>query len=238
MPSSVSEVIPCMIETIQKIKPTSILDIGVGFGKWGFLLREYLELWGGKDSILSKSKNFSWALKIDGIEVYKEYIKDLQRLIYNKIFIGNVLQVIDQIDNYDLLIMADVLEHFEKKEGTILLEKMFTRSNKAILITTPIVFWPQEALYNNSNECHKSIWANTDFKNYKNVYFGYTKISKIILITKTKLKFKLPNVDPIGSIVKNLIGLYQSRNVNKYGLHGINNGLFLKLYSYKRSFSN
>ena len=30
------------------LKPFSILDIGSGFGKYGVLCREYLELWDGR----------------------------------------------------------------------------------------------------------------------------------------------------------------------------------------------
>jgi hypothetical protein len=214
------------------------MDIGVGFGKWGFLLREYLEIWNGNNSLLSDKERYSWSLLIDGIEVYEKYIKNLQKIIYDNIFIGDVLQIINGINNYDLFIISDVIEHFEKEQGKELIKRTFNKTNKALLITTPIVFMPQNALYNNPNEHHKSIWSVKDFMEYRYVYFGYTKISQIILLSKTQLKIKLPNINPIKSFIKRFIGHKQSNNINKYGLPGIDRGLFLKLYSYKKRILN
>jgi len=58
------------IELIRKINPESILDIGVGFGRWGFLFREFLEIW--------DDENYSgkWKRKIDGVEIFPDYIKE------------------------------------------------------------------------------------------------------------------------------------------------------------------
>jgi len=47
MPTSNWQNISYNIDLIRKIKPQSILDVGVGFGRWGILLREFLELWEG-----------------------------------------------------------------------------------------------------------------------------------------------------------------------------------------------
>ncbi len=33
-----------MIDWLVELQPRSVLDIGVGFGKWGFLAREYLDV--------------------------------------------------------------------------------------------------------------------------------------------------------------------------------------------------
>ena len=45
MGSSAVELITPIVSLVQAAEPTSVLDIGVGFGKWGFLLREYIEVW-------------------------------------------------------------------------------------------------------------------------------------------------------------------------------------------------
>ena len=36
------------MDIIIALKPFSVLDIGSGFGKYGVLCREYLELWDGR----------------------------------------------------------------------------------------------------------------------------------------------------------------------------------------------
>jgi hypothetical protein len=69
MPSSSWKHISKTIEQIWDISPTSVLDIGIGFGKWGFLLREYLEVCQGR---YQKSE---WCIKIDGIEIFEPYIQ-------------------------------------------------------------------------------------------------------------------------------------------------------------------
>jgi ubiquinone/menaquinone biosynthesis C-methylase UbiE len=45
MPTSYLNNIPDIITAIKSQNPKSILDVGCGFGKYGFLIREYLELW-------------------------------------------------------------------------------------------------------------------------------------------------------------------------------------------------
>ena len=44
MPSSRPNTIPTVIHLVRQIKPKSILDVGVGFGKWGHLFREYTDI--------------------------------------------------------------------------------------------------------------------------------------------------------------------------------------------------
>ena len=44
MPSSRPNTIPTVINLLRQLKPQSILDVGVGFGKWGHLFREYTDI--------------------------------------------------------------------------------------------------------------------------------------------------------------------------------------------------
>ena len=36
------------VEWLRAINPSSVLDVGAGFGRWGFLIREFLEVWIGR----------------------------------------------------------------------------------------------------------------------------------------------------------------------------------------------
>ncbi|MBW2991727.1 glycosyltransferase family 1 protein, partial [Candidatus Woesearchaeota archaeon] len=84
MPTSSPHQINEIMGEIMELDPSSILDIGVGFGKYGFLCREYLELWD-----YNNKRYGEWKREIDGIEVYEDYITDIQRKVYNNIFIGD-----------------------------------------------------------------------------------------------------------------------------------------------------
>ena len=57
MPSSQYYHISKIMEMIISLNPKSVLDIGSGFGKFGVLCREYLELWDGRQKYDFKKKN-------------------------------------------------------------------------------------------------------------------------------------------------------------------------------------
>ena len=67
------------IGLVRKLNPASILDVGAGFGRWGILFREFLEIWdGGK-------YDGKWERTIDAVEIYKPYINEYHRHFYNNI---------------------------------------------------------------------------------------------------------------------------------------------------------
>jgi 2-polyprenyl-3-methyl-5-hydroxy-6-metoxy-1,4-benzoquinol methylase len=94
------------------VKPSSILDIGLGNGKMGFIARDFLDVMLGE-----KHRREDWKIKIDGIEIFSDYIQEHQRAIYNEIYLGDALEVIDALGSYDLIILGDVLEHFQKEKA-------------------------------------------------------------------------------------------------------------------------
>ncbi|NQT33005.1 MAG: class I SAM-dependent methyltransferase [Candidatus Omnitrophica bacterium] len=146
-------------ELIERIRPRSVLDVGCGFGRWGFLSREYLDIWKGR------THEDKWETRIDAVEVFEPYIKPSHRYIYDDIFIGNVLDVLPDLANYDLIIIGDMLEHLEKSQGKKLLELVQQKANKAVLLTVPLGdSWPQEERDENEWEGHKSAWKVNEFK--------------------------------------------------------------------------
>ena len=90
MPSSSPVSIAYMIGLMRKItkKPKNILDIGIGFGKWGFLIREYYEI---RNKRINKKE---WKVRIEGIEVVPKYISKIQKIIYDKIIQKDVFSVL------------------------------------------------------------------------------------------------------------------------------------------------
>ena len=106
---------------IIALKPLKVLDVGTGFGKYGALCREYLDLWDGR-------QKYEFATQIDGVEVFKEYITPLHHFVYNNIYNDNIIAVIRKLEmGYDLVLLLDVLEHFDKEEGKFLLDKLVVK---------------------------------------------------------------------------------------------------------------
>lgn len=173
MPSSHHYQLNEIVDLIIRTNPMKILDIGVGFGKYGFLSREYLELWDGSE------KYNQWQRQIDGIEAFSGYITPVHNYIYNHIFIGDALQILPGIsDRYDLILLIDVLEHFTFEDGSKLLDEC-TRISRNILISVPKVMSMQETVYGNPYETHRYPWSRKDLRTFINVFFIHNDRSLI-----------------------------------------------------------
>jgi SAM-dependent methyltransferase len=149
------------IEFIRQINPTSILDVGCGFGRWGYLCREFLDVWN------KRAYPESWQINIEGIEIYPKNITAAHNYVYNKIHIGDAKNVIDTLGSYDLIIFGDVLEHFAKQDGELLLQKAISRAKKGVLIHIPLgPNWEQAARDGNPFEIHLASWTVKDLRRY------------------------------------------------------------------------
>lgn len=146
-----------MVRSINKQSPIrSVLDIGIGFGKYGFLLREFL------DVRVNRYDKESWQTRIDGIEIWPAYVNKLHRYIYDRIYIGSVMKFsISRI--YDLVIMSEVLEHLTKDDGLKLLNNL--SFNTALVITTPQHFAQGAGRgWENPYEKHLCLWTVDDLR--------------------------------------------------------------------------
>ena len=165
MPSSPIYQIEEVTELIILTKPESILDVGVGFGKYGFLAREYLELWDEREEYNN------WQKKIDGIDAFKKYITPVHNFIYDNIYIGNALDILPTLkEKYDLILLIDILEHFDYEDGMKLLEKC-KKCARNIIISTPKDIGIQNSIFGNPFEIHKFQWKKKHFKIFKNKFF-------------------------------------------------------------------
>ena len=166
MPISRGSAISAVIAEIKFLNPHSILDIGVGWGLMGVIFRAYTDI---RLAELKPSRYKNWETKIDGIEIFKEYENPLWK-VYNNVYIGDALKVIDVLDNYDLIYLGDVLEHFEKDKGIELLNKLFKHTNN-ILIAIPDPAPPQNEILGNPNEKHLSSWW--EYQDSPHIVIGY-----------------------------------------------------------------
>ncbi len=130
MASSHQHQLSDILELIIRTNPDTLLDVGIGFGKYGFLAREYLELWGTNDYR-------KWTKRIDGVEAFKEYLTPVHNYIYDNIYIGNALEILPELKSkYDLILLIDVLEHFEYEEGRELIQ-LCLQKGRNLIISTP-----------------------------------------------------------------------------------------------------
>jgi hypothetical protein len=177
MPTSHFNQLNEIVELIVLTNPKSILDVGVGFGKYGFLSREYLELW-------NSNKYNNWQRQIDGIEVFKDYLTPVHDFIYNHIYIGDAINILPTLTTYyDLILLIDVLEHFNYQNGIKLLTECKKRSRN-LIISTPKNIGSQTVSFGNPFETHKFQWRNTYFDDFHEKFFISNEYSIICFIGK------------------------------------------------------
>lgn len=189
MPTSTPFNIPFIIQAMVSIQPKRILDIGVGTGTYGFLLRQYLDI------VPGRLKKTEWTVQIDGMEIFPDYHNPIWDHYYNHILIGDALDLAEEIGTYDVILIADVIEHFEKVDGLTLLRKLAPKA-RFIVITSPANDYPQGTLYDNVHEQHLSAWREKDFEPYTCFYHRiHTCFIAVIAQKKSDLKgmnFHLP----------------------------------------------
>jgi hypothetical protein len=165
MPSSRPNTIPTVVHLVRQLKPKTILDVGVGFGKWGHLFREYTDILEAEHDP-ARYRRENWNVRIDGIEGFPEYITEMHRFIYNTIHFGDARHLIRALGDYDLIFMGDILEHLEKSEGRQLLRDAQQKAKLAVILTTPKYETEQGNLCGNALERHLSLWKAKDFREF------------------------------------------------------------------------
>lgn len=142
MPSSYVQNVTPIIWECMDLAPTSVLDIGAGYGKYGWLLREYID-------------DFRGNVTIDAVEFWPEYMnRSGAGAVYDRVFPGAWPVRVDR--RYDLVLMIDVLEHFEDEAGAKALEAALAVSDR-VLVSTPLGF-AQGPVDGNELEAHRSEW--------------------------------------------------------------------------------
>lgn len=151
--------IPFCIDALMKMAPSRVLDVGVGFGRWGMITREFCDVW------YSRIFKDEWAVHLEGIEAFPRSITDYHRQFYNAIHLGDASEILPTLPGpWTVVIFGDVLEHFTKEKANELLSLCLDRS-EYVLVNIPIgEEHPQGEAYGNVYERHLSSWEVSDFR--------------------------------------------------------------------------
>ena len=200
MPVSIYHHVYLVSHLVSQLRPESVLDVGVGFGKWGHLFREMTDIAASSDDFTRYCRS-GWKCKIDGIEGFEPYLTDMHRFLYDQIHVGNMLEVIKTLGNYDVIFMGDVIEHVEKDQGLQFLRDALDHANKAVILSTPAFEMPQHCA-TNALEDHRSVWTARDFKTFDRAYVT-TAHSKILVAMLLKAGVDAPAMPrPFKSFVR------------------------------------
>lgn len=156
MPMSDFQHMPTVLHYAVKLEPQSTLDVGIGMGTYGFLLREFLDIIG------ERLDPKDWRMRIEGVEIFEAYRNPVWDYAYDKVHVGDARHVLAGAGKFDLILMNDVLEHFERDEARALI-KLALQHGKALIATTPNRHYPQGSWAGNEAETHRSQLDASDF---------------------------------------------------------------------------
>jgi hypothetical protein len=150
--------IPFCVEALMRIAPNKVLDVGVGFGRWGIIVREFCDVWYGR--VLPHE----WKVVVEGVEAFQPAISDYHAAFYNRIHMGDFADVIPSLPtDWNVIILGDVLEHFSRARAESVL-RWTVEASEYVLINIPLGHdWPQSEIYGNPYEQHLSEWSPQDF---------------------------------------------------------------------------
>ena len=153
MPSSDPRTISAIVHRAIGISPKSVLDLGIGYGKYGVLLREYI------DYNFHEEPNVKHRIKIVGVEGYRHY-EHLWWSAYSQVRVENFGQpeLWREYAGFDLVLLIDSLEHLEDETAESLL-KHLRAHNRNVLVSVPDGNYPQGSYAGNELECHRSTWS-------------------------------------------------------------------------------
>ena len=163
MPSSWPSQISPIMTIILAMAPRTVLDIGPGFGKYGVLCREYLDIVPGSRS--SPTYPPPRRIRIDCIEAWPDYVSPLHHYIYDHVYVGDARLILPNLaaGAYDLALFVDVLEHCSAREGRRL-TNLALEVAPLLLVATPTTDIPQGASFGNDYERHLSRWTPRELR--------------------------------------------------------------------------
>jgi len=169
MPLSIWLGLEDCLQTINERRPQSVLDAGIGFGLFGHLLRQYLDVWEGR------IQREDWCIRIDGIEIDERRIQPHARYLYDEVFVGDIRELVPLCASrsaYDVILFGDVLEHLPKDDAALLLRKAIALATKLVVVRIPLGDgWRKKG--REEPDHHRSTWSLDDFSEFASTIRQY-----------------------------------------------------------------
>lgn len=147
MPISSWQAISDITAEIVRLSPKRVLDLGVGFGMYGAICRNYL------DGMHGRCAPCAWEVNIDGVEAHSGY-RNACWWAYDHVFVQDFLAYASR--GYDLVLMIDSLEHLEPEVGRRFLARL-VEVNSQVIVSVPNGPMEQGAAHGNEYERH--LWT-------------------------------------------------------------------------------
>ena len=155
MPIGCCSLVPTIATQLVVFRPASVLDLGIGMGFYGAVVRQWLD--GGVQP---------WRTRLVGVEGFGAYRNSCWDL-YDEVVVSSIERFLEtNADAWDAILLLDVLEHFEHAAGEAILSELRRRLSPGgrLFVGTPAVWMDQGAAYGNELERHRSLWTADDLR--------------------------------------------------------------------------
>jgi len=115
---------------IDKVCGDLILDVGCGYGKWGFLVKKYF--WSTQDGEATREP------VVIGVDLFSSSLKRLRNhQIYDALINADATALPFKDKTFDTVFGMELIEHLPKQEGIGLLHELERVARRCVLISTP-----------------------------------------------------------------------------------------------------
>ena len=178
---------------IGKVLGSKILDVGSGYGKWGFLVKKFFWEISG-DPVASPF--------VAGSDIFPPHLNSLKKMnIYDLLVNSDASSMPFKNESFDTVIAVELLEHLNRDNGLNFIEEAKRVAKKRVIISTPNFDSLREGRVGldgfNKYEGHLSYWTVSELKSLGFKCFGIglkNRIHPIIYTMFYSLTYKFPRL--------------------------------------------
>lgn len=160
MPADWYNLVNSIIDSIRRANPASILEIGVGLGKYGVAIRHAL------DDPRGRQQSGNWRLRLDGVELSSGAQPSQHKYIYDNGYDSEALKSTDDLPRYDVVFLGDALCYFDKRQGRKLVERLLKKTNTVLILYSPRLEAGAKDPASPAVPAYRSRWWELDFVDF------------------------------------------------------------------------
>lgn len=165
MPTNWYRLVPAITDSIREADPKSILEVAVGLGKFGGVIRHAL------DSHFSHHQSRNRGLRLDGVELLADFRTQFHEHIYDNVYHRDMSASFSDLPRYDVVFLGDVLNYFDKNRGHELLRELLRKTKKTLIMYSPKFEWRTRGSVPPETAVYRSRWWELDFGKYDAMSF-------------------------------------------------------------------